>query len=89
MTKVKHGWVDNYSLRLAVERGSSQKLAHLRKSGGVNLNFLAKRGIEMRRVDTAANEAAIFTKVLGAARLQHLLRRTFALKPTVPFILSG
>ena len=43
---------DNDSLWLAVERGSSRKLVHLRKTAEVNFNFLKMTQTPLRRVDT-------------------------------------
>ena len=68
------GYVDNDAVRLAVARGSSLALGHLGKHGEVNFRYLSQCGIVLKRVDTADNIADIFTKVLSAQKMNHLLR---------------
>ena len=68
------GYVDNDAVRLAVARGSSLALGHLGKHGEVNFRYLSQCGIVLKRVDTADNIAEIFTKVLSAQKMNHLLR---------------
>ena len=63
------GRVDNDAVRLAVARGSSQKLGHMRKHADVNLQFLHQCGVKVTRVDTTDNVADIFTKIVSAQRL--------------------
>ena len=46
------GLVDNDAVRLAVQRGASNALAHLGKHGEVNFRYLQQRGIVLKRVDT-------------------------------------
>ena len=46
------GKVDNDALRQAVNRGSSTKMAHLRKTAAVNFDFLKSPPIKIERVDT-------------------------------------
>ena len=64
---------DNDSLRLAVERGSSTNLGHLRKTAEVNFNFLTVTQIPLGRVDTSENDADISTKTLSSTKLQYRL----------------
>ena len=68
------GYVDNDAVRMAVARGSSLALGHLGKHGEVNFRYLSQCGIVLKRVDTADNIADIFTKVLSAQKMAHLLR---------------
>ena len=67
------GLVDNDAVRLAVQRGASNALAHLGKHGEVNFRYLQQCGIVLKRVDTVDNVADIFTKVVSAAKMKHLL----------------
>ena len=67
-------YVDNDAVRMAVARGSSLALGHLGKHGEVNFRYLSQCGIVLKRVDTADNVADIFTKVLSAQKMNHLLR---------------
>ena len=67
------GTADNDSFRLAVERGSSTKLGHLRKTAEVNFNFLTVTQIPLGRVDTSEKDADIFTKTLSSTKLQYRL----------------
>ena len=67
------GTADNESLRLAVERGSSTKLGHLRKTAEVNFNFLTATQIPLGRVDTSESSADIFTETLSSIKLQRRL----------------
>lgn len=75
-TPVKaRGFVDNDSVRIAVERGSSLKLAHMRKHAEVSLTFVQESEVSMHRVDTSDNPADIFTKILSSQRLAwHMAR---------------
>ena len=73
------GKVDNDAVRLAVGRGASVKLGHMRKHAQVNLEFLRECGVPLSRVDTTENTADIFTKIVSAQRLEwHLARFTGA-----------
>jgi hypothetical protein len=73
------GKVDNDAVRLAVGRGASVKLGHMRKHAQVNLEFLRECGVPLGRVDTTENTADIFTKIVSAQRLEwHLARFTGA-----------
>ena len=63
------GHVDNDATRIAVGRGSSAKLAHMRKHAEVCLQFLQQCGVPIKRVDTTDNPADIFTKTLSSQRL--------------------
>ena len=71
------GHVDNDALGLAVGRGSSAKLAHLRVHADACFHFLAQLPISLYRVSTTENEAHIVTKVLSAARHRELCRTDF------------
>ena len=74
------GCVDNDAVRLAVARGSSQKLGHMRKHADVNLQFLRQCGVKVTRVDTTDNVADIFTKIVSAQRLDwHMANFTGAI----------
>ena len=68
------GYVDNDAVRMAVARCSSLALGHLGKHGEVNFRYLSQCGIVLKRVDAADNIADIFTKVLSAQKMAHLLR---------------
>ena len=46
------GYVDNDALRLAVGRGSSAKLGHLRNHADTCFRFMAQLPISLRRVST-------------------------------------
>eukprot|EP00974_Lingulodinium_polyedra_P080507 7798883-Lingulodinium_polyedra.AAC.1 len=59
------GLVDNDAVRLAVERGSSAKMSHMKKHAEVCFSFLNQCGIKLQRVDTSENIADIFTKILS------------------------
>ena len=56
-----------------MQRGASNALAHLGKHGEVNFRYLQQCGIVLKRVDTVDNVADIFTKVVSAAKMKHLL----------------
>ena len=62
------GYVDHDALRMAVSRGSSAKLGHLRVHAETCFRFLAHLPISLHRVSTTENEADIMTKVLSAVR---------------------
>jgi len=62
--------VDNDAVRLAVHRGASLKLGHMRKHAQCNLQFLKESGVEIHRVDTTENPADIFTKIVSVQRLE-------------------
>ncbi len=68
------GYVDNDAVRMAVARGSSLALRHLGKHGEVNFRYLSQCGIVLKRVDTSDNIADMFTKVLSAMKMAHLLK---------------
>ncbi len=73
------GTVDNDAVRLAIGRGASVKLGHMRKHAQVNLEFLRQCSVPLERVDTTENTADIFTKIVSAQRLEwHLARFTGA-----------
>ena len=59
------GYVDNDALRLAVKRGSSAKLGHLRNHGETCFRMLCSLNIGLERIDTTENEADILTKILS------------------------
>ena len=73
------GYVDNDALRLAVQRGSSAKLGHLRVHAGTCFRLLAQLPISLHRVGTAENEADIMTKVLSAVRHPEISKIDFDL----------
>ena len=73
------GYVDNDSLRMAVSRGSSAKLGHLRVHADTCFRFLAQLPISLHRVSTTENEADIMTKVLSAVRHRELCKTDFDL----------
>ena len=73
------GYVDNHALRLAVQRGSSAKLGHLRVHAETCFRFLAQLPISLHRVGTAENEADIMTKVLSSVRHRELCKTDFDL----------
>ena len=60
------GYVDNDALRMAMSRGSSAKLGHLRVHADTCFRFLAQLPMSLHRVSTTENEADIMTKVLSA-----------------------
>lgn len=74
-----HGLVDNDALRLAVIRGSSAKLGHLRVHGERCFRFLAQSGILMGRIPGEVNAADMLTEVLSAQRLRYLCAVDFGL----------
>jgi hypothetical protein len=74
------GRVDNDSLRLAAQRGSSSKLAALGRQGDVNFKFMCESGLIPVRVPGQDNVADIFTKILSRARLVYLISEIFALQ---------
>jgi len=73
------GLVDAEALRLAVKRGSSTKMAHLRRSAGLSLAWLHDCGIVLNHVPGVDNVADVFTKNLGEQRLLHLVQRWYGL----------
>ena len=73
------GRVDSDALRLAVGRGSSAKLGHLRVHAKTCFRFLAQIPITLHRVSTTENEADIMTKVLSAVRHRELCRTDYDL----------
>ena len=68
------GYVDNDALRMAVSRGSSAKLGHLRFHADTCFRFLAQLPISLHRVSTTGNEADIMTKILSAVRHRELCK---------------
>ena len=66
--------MDNGALHMAVGRGSSAKLGHLRVHADTCFRFLAQLPISLHRVSTTENEADIMTKVLSAVRHRQLCR---------------
>ena len=73
------GQVDNDALRLAVQRGSSAKLGHLRVHAETCFRLLAQVPISLHRVGTTENEADIMTKVLSAVGHRELCKTDFDL----------
>ena len=73
------GYVDNDALRMAVSRGSSAKLGHLRVHADTCFRFRAQLPISLHRVSTTENEADIMTKVLSAVRHRELCKTDFDL----------
>ena len=73
------GYVDNDALRMAVSRGSSAKLGHLRVHADAYFRFLAQLPISLHRVSTTENEADIMTKVPSAVRHRDLRNTDFDL----------
>ena len=73
------GYVDNDALRMAVSRGSSAKLGHLRVHADTCFWFLAQLTISLHRVSRTENEADIMTKVLSAVRHRELCKIDFDL----------
>ncbi len=74
------GRTDNEAVRLAVARGCSIKLCHLRKTAGVNFSFMKATGIPLERIDTTKSHADLFTKVLSAQGIQFLLSAFYHLQ---------
>ena len=72
-------YVDNDALRMAVSRGSSAKLGHLRVHADTCPPFLAQLPISLDRVSTTANETDIMTKVLLAVRHRELCKTDLTL----------
>ena len=73
------GRVDNDAVRLAIGRGASTKLGHMRKHAEVNLEFLRECAVPLERVDTTENTADIFTKIVSTQRLEwHMAKFTGA-----------
>ena len=73
------GYVDIDALRMAVSRGSSGKLGHLRVHADTCFRFLAQLPISPHWVSTTENEADIMTKVLSAVRHRELCKTDFDL----------
>ena len=73
------GYVDNDALRMAVSRGFSAKLGHLRVDADTCFRFLAQLPISLHRVSMTENEADIMTKVLSALRHRELFKTDFDL----------
>ena len=71
--------MDNDALRMAVSRGSSAKLGHLRVHADTCFRFLIHLPISLHRVSTTENEADIMTKVVSAARHRELCKTDFDL----------
>ena len=69
------GYVDSDALRMAVSRGSSAKLGHLRVHADTCFRFLAQLPISLHRVSTTENEADIMTKVPSAIRHRELCKK--------------
>ena len=73
------GYVDNDALRMAVSRGSSAKLGHLRVHADDYFRFLAQLPISLHRVSATENEADIMTKVPSGVRHRDLRNTDFDL----------
>ena len=73
------GYVDNDALHMAVGRGSSAKLGHLRVHADTCFRFLAQLPVSLHRVSTTENEADILTKVPSAVRHRELCKTDFDL----------
>jgi len=71
--------VDNDSLRLACQRGSSPRMGHLRKTASLNFRLIKQVGMVPERVDSCDNLADFLTKILGRERLAHLLKAIMGL----------
>ena len=71
------GYVDNDALRMAVSRGSSAKLGHLRVHADTCFRFLAQLRISLHRVNATENEADIMTKVLSGGTSPGALEKRF------------
>ena len=71
------GYVDNDALRMAVSRGSSAKLGHLRVHADTCFRFLAQLPISLHRVNATENEADIMTKVLSGGTSPGALEKRF------------
>lgn len=67
------GLVDNDSCRLAVDRDSSQKMAHLNRTAGLSYAFLKSLGIGPKRVEGLQNRSEIMTKILSEQRVLFLV----------------
>ena len=68
------GYVDNDVLRMAVSRGSSAKLGHLRVHADTCFRIAAQLPISLHKVSTTENEADIMTKVLSKIRYRDLCK---------------
>ena len=71
------GHVDNDALRMAVSRGSSTKLGHLRVHADTCFRFLAQLPISLHTASTTENEADIMTKVLSGGTTPTTLQDRF------------
>lgn len=71
------GHCDADALRLAVERGSSQQMGHLRRYAEASFQFLQECGIPLRHIPGTENVADVFTKVLSAEKTLYLTRSWF------------
>ena len=71
--------MDNGALRLAVGRGSSAKLGHLRVHAETCFRFPGQLPITLHRVSATENEVDIMTKFLSAVRHRELCRTDFDL----------
>jgi hypothetical protein len=74
------GYVDNDSLRLACQRGSSPRMGHLRKTASLNFRLIKQVGMVPARVDSVDNLADFLTKVLSRDKIMHLLKTIFGLE---------
>ena len=73
------GYAYNDALRMAVSRGSSAKLGHLRVHADTCFRFLPQLPISLRRVSTTEIEADIMTKVLSTVRHREPCKTDFDL----------
>lgn len=81
LTSLKlQGFVDNDSLRLALQRGSSSRMGHLRKTASLNFRLLKQIGMVPEHVSGLLNFADFLTKVLGRDRLRSLLGPFFGIE---------
>ena len=72
-----NGHIDNQAVELAIKKGFSQKLGHLRKHAEVSLRLLHESGLVPHHVPGSENIADIFTKPLARIKLQYLSSRLF------------
>ena len=64
------------SLRRALERGSSQELAYLKKHSEIYFQFLRQCGVEIRHVDTSENIADGCLRIGAVQQLSTLQLQT-------------
>lgn len=71
------GRCDSDALRLAVERGPSVNMGHLRKHAQTSFLFLKECGIMLEHIPGIENSADLFTKIVSAEKNYYLSRKWF------------